>query len=184
MVPKPQKKSKAPQKRDGPHHRAAQKENKQGFACPVCFAVPPTIRNDGISTARHLPASSGHAKFRGSEFCNGQGQVGRHVLDKNWKPGREPEHSITAKEFLAHGVKRYEERLARKAEKAERKSRPAKAKREPKPTKAAKPKPKAKPAKRKAKPAAAQEPQSEPEEAPAEEPQAEQPAVEEQAPEA
>ena len=140
MVPKSQKKTKpsAAKETKGSHHRAAQKENKEGYACPVCWAVPPTIRNDGVSTARHEPASSGAEKFRDTVYCNGQGQVARYVLDKNWKPGHEPQNSITAKEYEAYGTDRFEERQKRRAEKETRKSAPRQ-KREPKAAKKAKP---------------------------------------------
>lgn len=153
MVPKNSKKSKPQKKaeREGPHHRAASQPNKQGYACPVCFVVPETIRNDGVSTARHLPGSTKAEKFRDTEFCNGQGQVGRFALDKHWKAGNEPVESITAKEHQAHGTKRYDERKARQEaaeqKRQDRANRPKKAKAEPKPRKAkvSVPKPKSRP---------------------------------------
>ncbi len=132
MVPKNTKKSKA--EAEDKNHRAAQKENKHGLACPECWTVPPTVRNDGFSTARHEPGSSGARKFRDTAYCNGQGRAGRYVLDKNWKPGHEPENSINGQEFIEHGLKLHEARQKRREEgkkgvpKAERTPKPPKAK--------------------------------------------------------
>ena len=175
MVPKNQKKSKA----DGEkNHRAAQKPNKEGLACPECWLVPETVRNDGFSTARHEPGP-GARKFRDTPYCNGQGRAGRYVLDKNWKPGKEPENSISGEEYLAHGTKRHEAREAKRQERAEAKSKP-KAPKVPK-AKAAKPAVKPKKAKSgkkgkaaKAEPAAAERPTD----ASTEEPKPEVPSVE------
>lgn len=156
MVPKTSKKSKPSKKeREGPHHRAATLANKNHLACPVCWVVPETIRNDGVSIPRHEPGNSKAPKFRDTQFCNGQGQVGRFVIDKNWKPGTEPQESITAKEHEAHGTKRFEERKNRREERErkrqERASQPRRPKAEPKPRKAKAPAKKPSRPKRKAK---------------------------------
>lgn len=79
--------------------RVANKPNVHGFACPICWCVPPTLRNDGVSIPRHFPATPGVKLFRDTEFCDGQGRAGVKVLDSNWSPGREPEQKVSAKKW-------------------------------------------------------------------------------------
>lgn len=160
MVPKTSKKTKAPKapkaEKTGPHHRAAHLPNAREFACPECWTVPNTIRADGVSVARHLiPDGSKARKFRGTEYCNGQGRIARHVLDEPWNIGEEPKNSISALEFIEHGTSKADAKIAAQAQReqkrAERAAKP-KAAKEPK-AKASKPKAAKKPAKaRKAKP--------------------------------
>lgn len=118
---------KTEEKQDGRgSHRAATRPNENGFACPECWAVPDAIRNDDISTARHMPATPKARTYRDTHYCNGQGRQGRYVIDKQWKPGTQPKEAITANEFVTHGTTRYEERQKRAQEKAERSQKAAK----------------------------------------------------------
>lgn len=148
MVPKTTKKAKA--ETDGTNHRAAQLPNKNKLACPECWGVPETVRNDGFSIARHVPETKGARKFRGTEFCNGQGRVGRHVLDKNWKPGTKPENSLNGEEFNEHGLKLHEQREQRREARKTGKGKAEKAPKAPK-AKATKPKSAKKPSRPKTK---------------------------------
>lgn len=74
--------------------------NNQGFACPVCWGVPPNLRPDGFSIARHLPATKEAKHYRDTEFCDGQGKISVCVMDQNWKPGTEPRAKMSAKKYL------------------------------------------------------------------------------------
>lgn len=103
----------------GKHHRAASKPNEQGYACPECWVVPETVRNDGVSTARHLPGNPSARLFRDTEFCNGQGRTSRFVLDEGWAPGSEPQTSISATEHAEHGTSKHEARQTTRAQRQE-----------------------------------------------------------------
>ncbi len=142
MVPKTSKKTKAPKApKEGKHHRAAHLENAREFACPECWTVPSTIRADGVSVARHpIPDGSKARKFRGTEFCNGQGRVARYVVDDPWEFGSEPKTSISALEFIAEGTAKIDARLAKEAAKEQKRQERAQKPKEPRPAKAKKPK--------------------------------------------
>lgn len=75
-------------------------DNIHGFACPVCWAVTESLRNDGKSIPRHDPIDPKAERYRDTDFCNGQGKTGRYVVDDNWEPGTKPAKSVTATAFL------------------------------------------------------------------------------------
>ncbi len=74
--------------------------NDKSFACPDCWGIPPNLRKDGYSIARHLPFTKDAKRYRDTEFCDGQGKIAFAVMDLNWKPGSEPRQKMSAKKYL------------------------------------------------------------------------------------
>ena len=96
---KPEPKAKAVIRPEGVS-RSTGVGNSHGFACPDCWGIPPQLRKDGFSVARHLPATKDAKRYRDTEFCDGQGKIAFAVMDLNWKPGFEPRQKMSAKKYL------------------------------------------------------------------------------------
>lgn len=73
--------------------------NSQGFACPTCWGVPKTVRNDGFTVARHLPVNPEAKRYRDTEFCDGQGKIAVAVMQSGWTQGSEPRQKMSAKKW-------------------------------------------------------------------------------------
>ncbi len=73
--------------------------NPQGFACPTCWGVPPNLRNDGYTIARHLPVDPEAKRYRDTEFCDGQGKISVAVMTTGWTQGTEPRAKMSAKKW-------------------------------------------------------------------------------------
>lgn len=74
--------------------------NEKGFACPTCWGVPPNLRQDGFTIARHLPTDPEAKRYRDTEFCDGQGKISVCVMDPKWEQGSEPRAKMSAKKYL------------------------------------------------------------------------------------
>ena len=98
-TPVPAKKVEAEKPKEAGVTRSTGLPNSQGFACPTCWGVPKTVRNDGFTVARHLPAVPDAKRYRDTEFCDGQGKIAVAVMQTGWTPGSEPRQKMSAKKW-------------------------------------------------------------------------------------
>ncbi len=104
QVPAPKAKEEKP--KEAGVTRSTGQPNTQGFACPTCWGVPKTVRNDGFTVSRHLPVVPDAKRYRDTEFCDGQGKIAVAVMQNGWTPGSEPRQKMSAKKWrLGKGAK-------------------------------------------------------------------------------